>query len=165
MAVLTDAQWRLVEDAYRTTTEPMVVIAKRFGVSPSAVSHRRTKFGWPPRRPGAIKRQPTQARDRLSDKAAIVARFYRLINLKLEQLERDMARPGERTPADHERETRAIGTLVRNYERVYGLDRESGDDDKQNGDNPEHRAATEATRRELAAQIIRLRQKESGNGA
>lgn len=165
MTVLTDAQWRLVEDAYRTTTEPIAVIAKRYSISAGAVSHRRTKFGWPPRRAGAIKKQAKPVPKRLSDKAAIVARIYRLINLKLEQLEKDMSRPGERTPADHERETRALGTLVRNYERVSGLEREGNHDGKQDGEEPERRAEAEAIRRELAEQIVRLRQTEPGDDA
>ena len=62
-------------------------------------------------------------------------------------------------PTDHEREARSIGTLVRSYEKVSVVKRESGDDDKQNGSRPK----AEAIRRELAEQIVRLRKAEPGN--
>ena len=158
MAVLTDAQWRLIEIAYGCSSETVTAIAARHGVSPATVNMHRRKRGWPPRRAKSVKYPTHAAAGRQSEKAVIVARFYRLINLKLEQLEADMARPGERTSADHERETRAIGTLVRNYERVHGLDQEVGKEGRDGGDDTERGGETEAVRRELAEKIVRLRQ-------
>ncbi len=164
MTVLNDAQWRLVESAYCNSQESVTDIAKRHGISPGTVNLRRRKCGWPPRRANAIKHPSEEAPERPTDKAAIVLRFYRLINLKLEQLEADMARPGERTSADHERETRAIGTLVRNYERVNGLDQDNANDGKQGGDDSKRRAEAEAVRRDLAEKIVGLCTTDPGDG-
>ena len=166
MTILSDAHWRLIERAYCNTTETIAAIAARHEISPATISYRRMKFGWPPRRAGAITRQ-TKAPENESplDDAALVARFYALINLKLAQMEEDMARPAERTPTDHEREARSIGTLVRSYEKVSVVKRESVDDDKQNDKRPERRAEAEAIRRQLAEQIVRLRKAEPGNAA
>ena len=164
MTVLSDGQWRLLENAYSNTTEPIAVIAERFGVSASTVNNRRAKYGWPPRRAGAIKESPHVAADVMSDQAAVVARFYRLINLKLEHLEEDMARSNERTPADNERETRALGTLIRNYEKVAGLEQQRGDGDERNDNGPERQAEAEAIRRELAERLVRLRKAEQVDG-
>lgn len=164
MAALSDGDWRLIERAYCHSTEPIEAIAKRFGICPATISNRRTRHGWPPRRPGAITRPRVTARDRRGTHEALVARFYALIKLKLEQLEDAMAQPGERAPGDHERDTRAIGSLVRSYEKVRGLDRGSGDD----ADNGDDRATSaeadaEAIRRELAQEIVRLRHAGTGN--
>ena len=164
MTVLSDGQWRLLENAYSNTTEPIAVIAGRFGVSAGTVSNRRSKFGWPPRRAGAIKESPKAAIEAMSDQAAVIARFYRLINLKLEHLEEDMARSEERTPADNERETRALGTLIRNYEKVAGLEQQRGDDEERGGNGLESQAEAEAIRRELAERLVRLRKAEQGDG-
>ena len=168
MATLSDGDWRLIERAYCHSTEPIEAIAERFGICPATISNRRTRCGWPPRRPGAITRPRVTAGDRRSTHDALVVRFYALITLKLEQLEDAMAQPGERAPGDHERDTRAIGSLVRSYEKVHGLDRGSGDD----VDNADDRAASadadadadaEAIRRELAQEIVRLRHAGTGN--
>ncbi len=164
MTVLSDAHWRLIERAYCNTTETIAAIAARYDISPATISYRRMKFGWPPRRAGAITRMSPAANESPLDDAALIVRFYALINLKLEQMEEDMARPGERTPVDNERDARSIGTLVRSYEKISVVKRESGDDDQQNGNGPERRAEAEAVRRELAEQIVRLCKAESGNG-
>jgi transposase-like protein len=163
MTVLSDGQWRLIESAYLNSTETIASISERFGISPATIHSRRIKYGWAPRRAGAIKKAAEPTAAGLSDKAALIARFYRLINLKLEHLEEDMARSNERTPADNERETRALGTLIRNYEKVSGLEQDGGDDGKQDGNGPEHRAEAEAIRRELAQRLVRLRQAEQGD--
>ena len=163
VTTLSDGQWRLIESAYVTSTETLESIATRFGIAPATISNRRSKFGWPPRRAGAIRKEAEPTAVGLSDKAATIARFYRLINLKLEHLEEDMARSNERTPADHDRETRALGTLIRNYEKVSGLEQGSNDDDKQSASGPERQAEAEAWRRELAERLVRIRRAQPGN--
>lgn len=162
MPALSDADWRLVERAYCHSTEPIVAIAERFGISPVTIYKRRTRCNWPPRRPGAITRPRVTARARRKAHDALVARFYALITLKLEQLEDAMAQPGERGPGDHERETRTIGSLVRSYEKVYGLD-EGRRDDADNTDDRTAQVDAEAVRRALAQEIVRLRHAEPGD--
>ena len=164
MTVLSDGQWRLLESAYSHTTETIAVIAERFGVSPGTVSNRRKKYGWPPRRAGRVKESMEPTVEAVSDQATVIERFYRLINLKLEHLEEDMARSGERTPADNERETRALGTLIRNYEKVAGLEQQRGDGEARSDNGPECQAEAEVIRRELAERLVRLRKAEQGDG-
>lgn len=164
MTVLSDGQWRLIESAYCSTSEPLAVIAERFGICPATINNRRAKFGWPPRRAGAIKVRPDITVEGLSDHEALIARFYRLINLKLEHLEDDMARSNERTPADHDRETRALGTLIRNYEKVAGLEHQRGDDKRRDKTGPEQHAEAEAMRRELAERLVRLCETDERDG-
>ena len=164
MTVLSDGQWRLIENAYSNTTEPLAFIAERFGISAATINNRRRKYGWSPRRAGAIKPSSAPTLGAVSDKAAVIARFYRLINLKLEHLEEDMARSNERTPADNERETRALGTLIRNYEKVAGIEKQQGDDEERNGSGPDDQVEAEIIRRELAARLVRLRATEPGDG-
>lgn len=155
MTRLTDAQWELVESAYRSGRERVSTIAKRFNVNRTTITTRAKKFGWPTRE---------EAYGSMGDKAGVVLRFYHLIDLKLEQMEEDMARSKERSPADNDRETRALGTLIRNFEKVYGLERELGKDDgKQGAAGPESSAETDAIRRELAERLVRLRETEQGD--
>ena len=79
MTILSDGQWRLIENAYRTTGEPLAAMAERFGISPSTIHNRRAKFGWLPRRAGAIKASADATAEGLSDHEALIARFRRLI--------------------------------------------------------------------------------------
>jgi hypothetical protein len=164
MTVLSDGLWRVIESAYHNSTETTASISDRFEISPGTIHSRRTKYGWPTLRSAAIKKAMEPIATSLSDKAALIARFYRLINLKLEHLEEDMARSNERTPADNERETCALGTLIRNYEKVSGLEQKSGDDGKQNSTGPEQQAEAEPIRRELAERLVRLDKAEQSNG-
>lgn len=76
-----------------------------------------------------------------------------------------MARSTERTPADHERETRALGTLIRNFEKVFGLEQEGGSqNDKRSPNATETQAEAEAIRRELAERLVRIRKAERRDG-
>lgn len=155
MIRLSDADWRLIEAAYRSGRETTPEIAERFGVHRTTITARAKKCGWPTRQ---------EIYGDAGDKAGVILRFYRLIEIKLEQMELDMARSEERTAADNERETRALGTLIRNFEKVHGLERELGkDDDKRHGPGPEQHAEAEAIRRELAERLVRLRETEPGD--
>ena len=163
MPKLSEAVWQGVERDYFRGRETLAVIAERHGTSPGAIHDRRIKLGWPRYRDVTA---AVAAAGPTIDKAALIARFYSLINLKLEQMEEDMARSTERTPADNERETRALGTLIRNFEKVFGLEQESsGNDDKRNSGEPERPAEAEAIRRELAERLVRLRKTEPEDGA
>ncbi len=167
MATLSDDDWRLVETAYRDGDETLGSLSQRFGVAASTISRRAKRCGWRRRQARAVASEPTLVptpADAGVDKRELVVRFYRLIKLKLEQMEEDMARggarPGKRTPADSERETRALGTLIRNFEKVFGLERQGGSDGEQEhgGSGSERRAEAEAIRRELAERLVRLRE-------
>ncbi len=160
MARLSDSKWRMVERAYCHTTDNVLDIAARFGVCVSTIYNRRAKFGWPPRRAGAITRTSPHTDATRIDEGDLIERFFVLISLKLEQMEKDMVGPAERTSSDHERHARAIGTLVRGYEKISGVKREGGHGGEDGGDRPE----AEVIRRELAEQIVRLRGTLAGDG-
>ena len=160
MARLSDCEWRLVERAYCDATDSVTDIAARFGIRPSTIYSRRDKFGWPPRRAGAITQTSPHNRETRIDEGDLIERFLALISLKLEQLENDMAGSTQCTSSDHERHARAIGTLVRGYEKISGVKRGGGHGGEDGGERPE----AEVIRRELAEQIVRLRGTLSGDG-
>lgn len=160
MTILTKEEWREVAHAYCHTSEPLTRIAARFGISTVTINDHRKRKGWPPRRPNAVRADDGNLPVRHAD---LVTRFYGLISLKLEQMEEDMARSSERSPADNERETRALGALIRNFEKVFGLEQETSRDGKQNGDKPEGHAEAEVIRRELAERLVRMRERKLGD--
>ena len=73
------------------------------------------------------------------------------------------------TIADHERETRALGQLIRNFEKVSGLEAGQQDDartkQREQSDDETEAAAIdpERLRNELAERILRLREKQPPN--
>lgn len=162
MPKYSEAFWQRVERDYRNGRDTLETLAARHGVSLSAIKERRRKLGWPMHREVTA---AAAAAGPMVDKAALVERFYCLISLKLEQMEEDMAGSSERTPADNERETRALGTLIRNFEKVFGLEKESGGNDgKRDSNGPERQAEAEAIRRELAERLVKLSKTEPGDG-
>ncbi len=150
MTTLGDEEWRLIRLAYFGGNETLDQIAQRFGVTRQLIVYHGRREGWPPH---------AKARAGFSGPQAVIERFYRLIDRKLEQMEVTMASDEVRSPADNERETRAIGTLIRNFERVFGLDQGTdygdGREELRGGELDPDRDA-EAIRRELAARLERL---------
>ena len=101
-------------------------------------------------------------------RAEIIGRLYAAIFRKVEQLEICMSTDEPVAPADHERETRIIGTLLRNVELVDDVNRPASGG-KPNADTPksvgtaaDRRIDAEHLRRELAARIKRLRERQPG---
>jgi hypothetical protein len=103
-------------------------------------------------------------RDRLPTRDArksIVGRLYRAISLKLEHMEKRMASGKPRSAQDEERESRALATLINNFEKVTEavaeLDQEGA------AGRASGRAGTDAERmrREIAERLERL----GGRGA
>jgi len=160
MSILSKEQWLEIKHAYCETSETISAIAERYGVCSGTIQAHRRRHEWPPRHPRMARANGGTVP---VNKADLVDRFYSLINLKLEQMEEDMARSSERTPADNERETRALGTLIRNFEKVFGLEQESGKDGKQSDSRPDGNAEAEAMRRELAERLVRLRETKTGD--
>lgn len=68
---------------------------------------------------GAPCRKPARSPSR---QAAIIERFYNAIDLKLNQLEQQMSGNPDTSSADHEREVRAISTLIQTFERMLEFD-------------------------------------------
>ncbi len=92
---------------------------------------------------------------------ALIRRFFNTIDRKLQQLEISMSNNEDLSPADHERETRIIGTLIRNVEKVNDLDR-SNVTAPEPGAKPDGGAIDqEQLFRELAERIQRLRERRT----
>lgn len=185
MATLTDEEWARIEQAYRHGTATVAAIAAEFKTTRETIQKRRKLMGWPARseirRPKAgscetgspaqadkWQRQPAPAiRMPLAalgpvDKKELLLRFYRLLALKMAHMEADMARPDDRTPAENERETRALGALIRNFDKAFGLEQEQrANDDRESAGEIDGRTEAEAIRRELAERLVRLRKQDS----
>ena len=101
-------------------------------------------------------------------RAQIIGRLYAAIFRKVEQLEICMSTKEAVPAADHERETRIIGTLLRNVELVDDVNRPaagdnaSGDPPKSVGTAADRGIDQEHLRRELAARVKRLRERQPG---
>ena len=116
---------------------------------------------------GGSKRTPRKtaspnSRPRPGGKRALVRRLYRAIDTKLRQMEArmrsDLDKPdgGTASAADHERDARAIGTLIKSLERIAELESTAA---KSTGASDDARAlADEADRlrSELAERLQRL---------
>jgi hypothetical protein len=132
---LDDATWALVREAYCAKILTVRAILDQFGVTQKHLDTRRKAEGWPVRlgiaqRNAAARRAaspsllevelplPTtrQARMRL------ILRLYKAIDLKLTQMEQHMENPPtQATSTDHERDTRALNSLVRTFDHVTEL--------------------------------------------
>jgi hypothetical protein len=127
-------------------------ICERMGVSGPALRRRAARDGWQ-RRSTAAQRRAHKSHQTLRD------RLYNAIELKLQQLEESMSQDEPKSPADNEREARALGSLVRHVEKVTELkinelDRASG----QRQWRPQRLTPDEKDRlrRELAERILRF---------
>jgi hypothetical protein len=108
----------------------------------------------------------------LKARRALVRRLYKAIDTKLKQMERRMAHDmaktegsSDTTAADHERDTRAIGSLIANLSRVTeieaDLERHPGSAspaEQQSAEHAERQLADEAERfrRDVAERLARL---------
>ena len=71
------ADWALIRAAYQETTEPVLALARRFGVTKSAICWRARRHGWIMRNRPAGTSAPS-----------LVNRIYRLLEKQLVQMER-----------------------------------------------------------------------------
>lgn len=179
---LDDETWADVRRAYEDGTASLKEMAARFGVTPQRIGVRAKKEGWAGRdrrrRRGpmaaseagkteatkgvgaAIRDEaPTRRRAALptrSAQRALIGRLYRAISLKLEHMEMRMASGEARSAQDEERESRALATLISNFEKVTeavaDLDRDK-DAARRTG---RVGADAERMRREIAERLERL---------
>lgn len=174
-----DETWAAVQLAWADATLPLTEIAARFGLTPQRIGAKAKKEGWTGReaarrtrrstKPPASKRaQAETGKARKTTKPgkgglptrgaqkAIVGRLYRAISLKLEHMEKRMASGEARSAQDEERESRALATLINNFEKVteavaeLDQDRDAAHAASVNG------ADAERMRREIAERLERL---------
>lgn len=172
--------------AYADDRETIVEIAARLGVSAATIRRWRHENEWPlrsvrrvaerapPARHGAAAKRsapktkttssPGTPKSDPRSRAALIERLYRAIYRKLEHLETSMETTDPPSAADTDRETRAIGTLIRNVEKVAELETDltRADAASAAGAKPVSLYGGEdadARRRELAERILKVRER------
>ena len=131
--------WAEIRRLYVETDEPLAQIASRLGTTTRKIHARRLAESWPARsarRPARrsakknAKRQPgrptRQKRPRRRRKRGplLIHRLYDAMLRKIEQMEERMSSGKPPSPADNERDTRALANLFRHYEKVKEIDAE-----------------------------------------
>jgi hypothetical protein len=181
----TPVDWHQIRRLYVDGDEPVAAIARRFGLAPKRIYDHARKQDWPRRSArSAIEPAPSptskvEAPDPnpptlptgLAARRTLVRRLYRAIDTKLKIMEQRMEKElaSSRTPqsssADHERDTRAIATLIKTLESVteleVGLDRPADGSPRARNASAAPDARTLADeadrfRRELAERLHRL---------
>jgi hypothetical protein len=148
--------WAEIRRLYETRRDLAVeTICERMGVKAWALRERASRERWlrryEPRRRRAPDAGPT-----------VLDRLNKAIELKLKQLEKSMTDDGPKSPADSERETRTIGTLIRNTEKVRELKK---NELARAGSEPRlrsHRLTPEETERVCRELAERIRQFAAG---
>jgi len=161
--------WAQVRRAYADASVPLSEIAGRFGLSPMRIGARAKRENWPgraermrqrPRRETTAsagdreKCSPPGALPSRGARRALTARLYRAISLKLEHMEKRMASGKARSAQDEERESRALATLINNFEKVTEAVAELDTDG--NARVAGAGADAERMRREIAERLERL---------
>ena len=160
MAGLTQADWRNVRVAFEDSDEPVVVIAARYGISRTTLEQRAIEDGW--------RLRASQPLDRGTDRKDVARRLYDTIDRKLAQLEARMNTDEALSAAEHETETRALGQLIRGFEKVTNLIDESesdGDGQQRAAGVTDERDDPKRLRDELAQRIRRLCHVPPGDSA
>lgn len=170
--------WAAIRAAYVAAKLPVSTVAAQHAVSASAIYARARREGWPRRKgagaPPTLRSCKTSAGPAVSQTAASHAppglvgrqgmhsRLFEAVEKQLERLEAKMRQDDALTIADHERETRALGLLIRNYEKMTGLEPGATMAQRGAGDNDGPAASIvdeqDTFRRDVAARILRLRQ-------
>lgn len=177
-----DDTWARLREAYEAGGATPKAVAERFGVSVQRLAAKARAEGWTrpalPRekrkgRPNATRRAGAAKKPAAPGKAArtqnrgaglptqraqraLIGRLYRAISLKLEHMEKRMASGDARSAQDEERESRALATLINNFEKVTEavaeLDKERDAPRSARGADTD----AERMRREIAERLERL---------
>lgn len=159
------------------TDEKPSAIGARFGLVHQSVVLAARRGGWgprpsldavaPPSRQRASRKPAGKAKGKQFARRAVpkpqggrrdfVARLYGAIDMKLKAIEERMMSEEPSTPADTERDVRALGTLIRNIEKLHEFDDQlSRGRPGQGAGAPTTPADAERRRHELAQRIERL---------
>jgi hypothetical protein len=104
-------------------------------------------------------RPATRPATRKPKRQQMIERLYRVIDNNLSQLEDIMTTQSDPSIADNEKETRTIGTVIGNIEKLKGLEDDAGKSRHSTKSTPAADAAeTERVRRELAERFYKLSQ-------
>jgi hypothetical protein len=161
-----DDMWAAVRRAYADTSIPLSEIAERFGLVPMRIGAKAKQERWPGREARLAKGRETakpkdtkkrtrpQALPTRGAQKALIGRLYRAISLKLEHMENRMASGKARSAQDEERESRALATLISNFEKVTEAVAEL--DNEGDARSAGAGADAERMRREIAERLERL---------
>ena len=178
----TAVDWAPIRTAYETTTDSVYVIGKRTGVFHLTIDQHARRHGWsrpsdpepavptsasPPDvapiivAPSTLPTPatpPAKPKPRRSTRQGMIDRLYRVIDNNLSQQEDIMRNQSDPSIADNEKETRTIGTVIGNIEKLKGLEDDAGKSRISNkSSNPTDTAADpERLGRELADRLSRL---------
>lgn len=160
--------WAEVRRVYGLGDVTFGALATQFGVSPKTIQGRAKREGWesPPEQPDVKKRRRVYATlPTPGARRKMIGRLYRAISLKLEHMEARMASGESRSAQDEERESRALGAMIRNFEKVTEV---VADLDRSEGGRPKDAAAVtadaERMRREIAERLGRLATERAARG-
>lgn len=164
-----DETWAEVRRAYEEGRISLSEMGKRFGLTRQRIGAKAKKEGWTR---GDQQRSASSAQKVASSEPknetrrtvlptrgaqrALIGRLYRAISLKLEHMETRMASGESRSAQDEERESRALATLINNFEKV--TEAVAGLDKDRDATRTAGRASTDAERmrREIAERLERL---------
>jgi hypothetical protein len=165
---LDETAWAEVRRLYCEDGISQSVLALKFGVSKTSVSTRCRSEGWIKGKPkdGAQGTRKTYASlPSTNSRRSMIARLYRAISLKLEHMEARMASGESRSAQDEERESRALGAMIRNFEKVAEV---VADLDRNEGGRPKDAAAVSADaermRQSIAERVERLSRARDAQG-
>jgi hypothetical protein len=163
----TEEDWAAIRVAYETTPEGLGPLSRRFGLHHLSIHNFAKARGWklraaasgPPAAPPQFPQPPAIPRPRPNRRQGMIDRLYRVIDSNLSQLEEIMQSQSDPSIADNEKETRTIGTVIGNIEKLKGLEDDAGKSSARHtkSSSPAEIAAeTERLGRELADRLIRL---------
>ncbi len=176
---LVEEQWAEARRLHETGGLSIAEIAVRFGVQPQTVRKRARVEGWAPKAPKAPKTaepRATAARRKVTrprrprtlvGRRELIQRLYAAMDTKLKLMEhrmkaqmKNVGKGEDKTSAaDHERETRALGAIIKHIAQVKemqaDLDRVAGGQPATAAD-AELFAEAERFRREIAERLARF---------
>jgi hypothetical protein len=163
-------QIEMARKAFVETTATLSAIAASTGVDRKTVRNWSKRYAWavPPWRAKPSVRtpdKPERSASKVSGRTArrrLLNRLYLALESKLGQLETSMAATDPPNAADSERETRAIGSLIRNIEKVGELENDltrANRTDPKSGDGLYSGPDAERRRTALAERLERVRER------
>jgi hypothetical protein len=166
---LTQDQWAEVRRLRDDLDLPTDTIAARMGVHPRTIERHAALQGWKLRAPGAKRVKDPSVFEAFTVVArrSLVQRLYKAMDTKLKLMERRMntqlanldKEGSDLSSADHERDARAFGTIIKNIDQVKemqaDLERVAGGQPKSAAD-AELFAEADRFRREIAERLARF---------
>lgn len=150
--------WDAVRQAYVNQDTPVRDICSAHGIFSQTLYRRADKEGWPRRREP---REDAEARKILK----LLTRLRRLAKGQIDEIEaRRAGKPDVSSPADAERDARALTALAKLIEHIAAIEakHQVGRHGAHDGTDPEQQADRARRRAALADQLIAMLEQERG---